>query len=109
MDAIREAEIQSCFSCYVDFHYPKDKHNFEKLLEQFKSRSNTTKINETDSIELSLYRNSFGEKSKRDRLIVIDNVSVLADWSKKTASFLTVARKLNHHCVYSFHTLYPEK
>ena len=55
LDAIREAEIQSCFSCHGDFHYPREKHNFEELLEQFKSRSNTAKLNETDSTELNLY------------------------------------------------------
>ena len=62
LDAVRKAEIQSCFSCHIDVHYPKDKHNFEELLEQFKSRSNTAKLNETNSTELNLYRNSFGEK-----------------------------------------------
>ena len=34
--AVREAEIQSCFSCDVDFHCPKDEYSFEDLLEQFK-------------------------------------------------------------------------
>ena len=37
LDAAREAEIQSCFSCDVGFRYAKDKHSFEDLLEQFKS------------------------------------------------------------------------
>ena len=64
MDAEREAEIQSFFSCDVDFPYPKDKHSFEDLLEQFKSRSNTTKLNETDSTELDLYKSSFWRKKK---------------------------------------------
>ena len=83
LDAVREAEIQSCFSCHIDFHYPKDKHNFEELLEQFKSKSNAAKLNETDSTELNLYRNSFGEKSKRDWLIVMEDVSGLANSLKK--------------------------
>ena len=83
LDAIREAEIQSCFSCHADFHYPREKHNFEELLEQFKSRSNTAKLNETDSTELNLYWNSFGVKSKRDPLIVMGDVSGVADSSKK--------------------------
>ena len=51
----------------VDFPYPKDKHSFEDLLEQFKSRSNTTKLNETDSTELDLYKSSFWRKKKRKR------------------------------------------
>ena len=39
----------------------------------------------------------------------MDNVSGLADSSKKIASFLTVTRKFSYHCVYIFQTLYAEK
>ena len=39
----------------------------------------------------------------------MDNVSDLADESKKFVSFLTVAHKFNYTCVYIFHTIYPEK
>ena len=46
LDTVREAGTQTCFSCDVDFHYAKDKHSFEDLLEQFKSRSNTAKLNQ---------------------------------------------------------------
>ena len=54
-------------------------------------------------------KNIFGEKSVRDRLIVFDDVSGLADDSKKFISFLTVARKYSYNYVYIFHTIYPEK
>ena len=56
-----------------------------------------------------LDEDEFGEKSTRDRLIVFDDVSGLADTSKKFVSFLTVARKYSYNCVYIFHTIYPEK
>ena len=49
------------------------------------------------------------ENSIRDRLIVFDDVSGLADNFKKIASFLTMSRKYNYNCVYIFHTIYPEK
>ena len=39
----------------------------------------------------------------------MDDVSGLADESKKFASFLTVARKFNYTYVYIFHTIYLEK
>ena len=39
----------------------------------------------------------------------MDDVSGLADKSKKIASFLIVARKFNYTCVYIFPTIYPEK
>ena len=54
-------------------------------------------------------KNIFGEKSVHDRLIVFDDVSGLADDSKKFVSFLTVAQKYSYNCVYIFHTIYPEK
>ena len=53
--------------------------------------------------------NGFREKTTRDQLIVMDDVSGLADESKKFASFPTVACKFNYTCAYIFHIIYPEK
>ena len=39
----------------------------------------------------------------------MDDVSGLADESKKFAAFLTVTRKYDYSCVYIFHTVFPEK
>ena len=97
----REAEIETNFSCKVDFHYPADEDELSDQLDQFKLES---KSNELDNL-----KNIFGEKSVRDRLIVFDDVSGLADDSKKFVSFLTVARKYSYNCVYIFHAIYPEK
>ena len=58
---------------------------------------------------MKLNINVFGENSIHNRLIVFDDVSGLADNSKKFAIFLTVARKCNYNCVYIFHKIYPEK
>ena len=44
-----------------------------------------------------MYDKGYGEKSKRNRLIVMDDISGLADTSSKVASFLTVARKFGYH------------
>ena len=41
----------------------------------------------------------FGENKKMDHLIVIDNVSGVADISRKFATSLTVSRKHGYHCV----------
>ena len=45
----------------------------------------------------------------RDRLIVMDDVSSLADRSEEFANFLTVSRKFGLTCVYIFHTIYPTR
>ena len=39
----------------------------------------------------------------------MDDVSGLADESKKFAAFLTVTRKYNYNCVYIFHAVFPER
>ena len=39
----READIGSCFSCDVDFHYPKLTEKLEDLLQVFKARSRAAK------------------------------------------------------------------
>ena len=106
----REVEIESCFLCNVEFHYPNGIETFNDILEEFKARSNTAKTKALDTNLFEEVVNSgFGEETKRDRLIVIDDVSGLADESKKFVSFLTVARKFNYNCVYVFHKIYPEK
>ena len=51
----------------------------------------------------------FGEKINRDQLIVMDEVSGLADESKKFASFLTSACKFDYTCVCIFPIIYLEK
>ena len=98
----REAEIESCFQCEVEFHYPQDQVALSDLIEEFKNRSSKNS-NENN------VNNIFGKKTVRDELIIMDDVSGLADESKKFAAFLTVTRKYNYNCVYIFHTVFPEK
>ena len=105
----REAEIESCFSCDVEFLYPKGLEKFGDLLEDFKACSSTAKASDTYSSNNDTVSSGLGEKANRDRLIFMDDVSGLVDESKKFASFLTVVRKFNYTCVYIFHAIYPEK
>ena len=100
----REAKIESNFSCDISFFYPNDVHELADLIEEFKLEVETEK-NETDNENVTI----FGEIINRDRLIVFDDVSGLADNSNKFANFLTVARKYKYNCIYIFHTIYPEK
>ena len=100
----REAEIESNFNCEVNFAYPNDKDELADKIEDYKLESESE--NENDNFDNV---NSFGENKKRNKLIVFDDVSGLADESKKFGSFLTVARKYNYNCIYAFHTIYTEK
>ena len=101
----REAEIESNFSCDISFFYPNDTNELADLIEEFKLEVETEKNEETENENVTI----FGEIINRDRLIVFDDVSGLADNSNKFASFLTIARKYKYNCVYIFHTIYPEK
>ena len=106
----REAEIESCFSYAVDFHYSYGLETFNDLLEEFKAHSNIvkTKVLDTYSSE-KFVDNRFGEETKRYQLIVIDDVSGSANESKKFARFLTVACNFNYSSVYIFHMIYRKK
>ena len=85
----REAEIQTNFSCKVEFYYAADEHKFDAILKELKSKSRADE--ETDNDNETNVNNVFGENSIRVRLIVFDDVSGLADNSKKFPSFLTIA------------------
>ena len=98
----REAQIESNFSCDISFYYPNDVNDLVDLIDEFKLEV------ESEETENENVTSVFGEKINRDRLIVFDDVSGLADKSNKFASFLTVARKYKYNCVYIFHTIYTE-
>ena len=71
-----------------------------QLIEKFKLRTRDIINNENNSV--------FGEKNSMDRLVVMDDVSGIAENCKKFAEFLAVCRKYRYHCIYVFHTIAPE-
>ena len=72
-----------------------------ELLKDNKSDVNININAEADDLEI-------GEKDVFDRLIVMDDVSVLADKSNKFCCFLTVSRKYRYSCIYIFHIVFPQ-
>ena len=60
-------------------------------------------------IKANYNENYLGRNMTLDRIIVMDDVSALADGSEEFANFLTVSRKYRLTCVYIFHTLYPTR
>ena len=68
--------------------------NFNDLLEVFKRKKS------------SFNENYLGENMILDRVIVMNNVSDLADRSEKFANFLTVSRKYGLTFLYIFNTIY---
>ena len=79
----------------VQFSYPHDLGDFNYLVGNFmQNRSEYVK-------------NDIGELPSVNRLIVMDDVSGLADKSEEFSNFLTVSRKYGFSCLYVFHTIYP--
>ena len=76
-----EAEIQSYFSNETEVHVAKEQDELDSLIEAFKLRSRE------ESDDSNMLNNSFGENRKLDRLIIMDDVSGVADVSKKFANF----------------------
>ena len=96
IDKQREADIQSYFSNEIEVHIAKEQDELDSLIEIFKLRSRE------ESDDSQNVNNSFGENRKLDGLIIMDDVSGVADVSKKFANFLTVSRKFGYNCVYVF-------
>ena len=78
IDKKREAKIQSCFSNETEVHIAKEPDELDLLTETFKLRSSD---DENDANSL------FGKNRKKDRLIVMDYVSGVADVSKNLLIF----------------------
>ena len=89
----------------VEFHYPNDSENLNLIIETFQKETydEGEKTNDNDNF------NIFGENRKFDKLIVIDDVSGLADKSNDFAYFLTVSQKFEYICLYIFHNTYSTK
>ena len=82
----------------VEFHYPHDVVEFETILDYLKDEKNVNVENDV---------NVLGENDVFDCLIVMDDVSGLADKSSEFCNFLTVSRKYGYTCVYTFHIVFP--
>ena len=79
------------------FYYPNNIEEFDDLLEIYtRKKSNYTE-------------NDLGENMILDKVIVMDDVSGLADRSGEFANFLTVSQKYGQTYVYVFPTIYPTR
>ena len=102
LSAAREHQIRDSFSyASVEFHYPNDVGEFGTILGLLKD--NKSDVNDTEADELGIK-----EKDIFDRLIVMDDVTGLADKSNEFCSFLTVSRKYRYSCIYIFHIVFPQ-
>ena len=93
----REEAIRDYFvDQNVQFTYPNNIDDFNYLIDSFMSEKSQ-----------SASENNLGEQPHINKLIIMDDVSGLADKSEDFSNFLTVSRKYGFSCVYVFHTIYP--
>ena len=106
LSTAKEHQIRQSFSyASVELHYPNDVGEFETILELLKDNKSDVNINinDTEADDLGI-----GEKDVFDRLIVIDDVSGLADKCNKFCSFLMLSRKYRYSCIYIFYIAFPQ-
>ena len=84
----------------VEIHYPDDVDGLNLIIERFQKETHNNAENNNDNCKI------FGENKKFDKLIVMDNVSGLAEKSSSFTNFLTVSRKFGYICLY---IIYPTK
>ena len=73
LNSEREAEIQSCLSCPVEFHYLKELEKFNNLLKVCKAWSKTAAAAVTDAYsidEKETVNSGFGEKKNGINLLL---------------------------------------
>ena len=96
-DEIEEAIRDRFSNRELYFNYPANLEDFNYLIGNLMQ----TKSNYVNS--------DMGEDMVIDQLIVVDDVSGLADKSGNFANFFTVSRKYGFLCLYVFHTIYPNR
>ena len=92
-------KLKSCFSNETEIHIAKEPDELDSLIETLKLRTRDI-VDDNDDVN-----SLFGKNKKIDCLIVMDDVSGIADISRKVAIFLTVLRKFGYHCSYVFHVI----
>ena len=97
LDPDREEAIRNCFvDQNAQLAYPNNIDDFNYLIDSFMSQKSP-----------SVSENDLGELPQISKLIIMDDVSGLAEKSEYFSNFLTISRKCGFSCVYVFHTIYP--
>ena len=96
----REVEKDSCIEPKVEFYQPHDeydhKKNFTDLENLYTERVEKNKIAQSEG-------SGMGEHVERDSLIVLDDVSGLADKSPSFVTFMIGCRTFGYSLLYVFH------
>ena len=95
----REGEIESCFESEIEFYYPKDQDALSKVINNLKNLY----LEKQEKNYVKKLESVIGERTVLDNLIVLDDVTGLADKSHSFVKFLTYCRKYDYNVLYIFH------
>ena len=98
----REAEIYSSFEAVVDFYNPQDEFGLKKSFDDLENLYRE-KVEKQNIIKQK--NHGKGEYVERDSLILLDDVSGLADKSPFFVTFMTTCRKFGYNLLYVFHEM----
>ena len=93
----REKNISTCFKKTVRFKYSQTVDNYNVELTFFQRKRD-------DNVDIVMIENNIFNK-----LIVMDDVSGLANKSNDFVNFLPFSRKFNFTCISVFYTMYPTR
>ena len=96
----REAEMDSSFEAVVDFYNPQDEFDFKRTFDVLENLYRE-KVEKQKIIGQKNHRK--GEYVERDSLIVLDDVSGLADRSPSFVTFMNTCRKFGYSLLSVFH------
>ena len=97
----REAEIDPCFEPKVKFYYPESEYKLKKTFDD--SENLYREKLEKESVVPGTEGSGKGEHIERDNLIVLDDVTGLADKSHSFIRFLMYCHKFGYSVSYIFH------
>ena len=98
----REAETYSSFEAVVDFYNPQDEFGLKKSFDDLENLYRE-KVEKQNIIKQK--NHGKGEYVERDSLILLDDVSGLADKSPFFFTFMTTCKKFGYNLSYVFHEM----
>ena len=81
----REGEIESCFESEIEFYYPKDQDALSKVINDLENLY----LEKQEKNSVKKLESVIGERTVLDNLVVLDDITGLADKSHSIVKFLT--------------------
>ena len=95
----REGEIESSFESEIEFYYAVDQDALSKVIKDLENLY----LEEQEKNYVKKLKSVIGERTLLDNLVILDDVTGLADKSHSFIKFLTSCRKYGYNVLYILH------